>query len=101
MTKLQQMAEEQIKAKNEEVISLSTSGRQKKIPERFNNGVDDAMLDLITSDEMSTYEAIPEIKQQPTKPKKRKTRTPPPATGIKKLNNSSPISGHPDFWDIR
>ena len=77
------MAEEQIKAKNEEVISLSTSGRQKKIPERFNNGVDDAMLDLITSDEMSTYEAISEIKhQQPTKPKKRKTRTPPPATGI-------------------
>ena len=54
------------------------------MPERFNNGVDDAMLDLITSDEMSTYESIPrEIKnEQPTKPKKRKTHTPPPAMGI-------------------
>jgi len=56
IAKMQQMAEQQIKAKNDERAASSSahsSGRAKKMPERFDDGVSDEMLDFITSDAMA------------------------------------------------
>ena len=53
MAKVQQLAEQQIKKAKNEPKNAQSAGRSKKIPERFSNGVDDSVLDLYTSDEMS------------------------------------------------
>ena len=52
IAKMQQMAEQQIK-KEVASTSSSLSGRAKKVPERYADGVSDPMLDLYTSDAMA------------------------------------------------
>ena len=77
MAKVQQLAEQQIKkAKNEP--KNAQSGRSKKIPERFSNGVDDSVLDLYTSDEMSlNFTPEPSKPQSKIEPKVEPEISPP------------------------